>query len=62
MSKRKTPRPRMSADAYAGFIRLLLTPLHREPKPSRDLDAYLRFLAAADRFEKASEVDHGQAA
>lgn len=32
----------MSNDAYAGFLRLLLTPADRLPKPSQEVDAYLR--------------------
>lgn len=62
MSKPTSPRPRMSPDAYAGFIRLLLTPLSGEPSPSRDLDAYLKFLGEADRFQKAAATDHDRAA
>lgn len=34
----------MSNAAFAGFLRLLLTPLHEAPKPSRELGAYLDFL------------------
>jgi hypothetical protein len=32
----------MSPDAYAGFLKLLLTPGGRPPRPSADVDAYLR--------------------
>lgn len=48
--KRKPPVKRvpMSPDAYAGFLALLLTPAHREPKPSPELDAYLRYLSDRD--------------
>jgi hypothetical protein len=35
---------RMSNDEYAGFLRLMLTPLTQEPKPSPELDAYLAYL------------------
>ena len=31
----------MSPDAYAGFLRLLLTPDSRAPRPSADVNAYL---------------------
>lgn len=57
-----TPRPRMSPDAYAGFIRLLLTPLSQAPRPSREVDAYLRFLREAERFEATTEPRTGRAA
>ena len=33
----------MSPDAYAGFLKLLLTPLHRVPEQSGDIDAYLQY-------------------
>ena len=39
--------PRMTNDAYAGFLRLLLTPLSVVPQPSAELDAYLSYLNAA---------------
>lgn len=51
MTRNPIPRPRMSDDAYAGFIRLLLTPLSQAPRPSEELDAYLRFLTEAERLE-----------
>lgn len=36
--------PRMTNAAFAGFLRLLLTPLNEAPKPSSELDAYMRYL------------------
>lgn len=36
--------PRMSNAAFAGFLRLLLTPLREDPKPSSELVAYLDYL------------------
>ena len=33
----------MNADAYAGFLKLWLTPPTREPKNSPELEAYLRY-------------------
>lgn len=33
---------RMSADAYAGFLKLWLTPAHKEPKMTPEVEAYLR--------------------
>ena len=32
----------MSADAYAGFLKLWLTPAHKEPKMTPEVEAYLR--------------------
>lgn len=34
----------MSNAAFAGFLRLLLTPLRDDPKPSSELGAYLDYL------------------
>lgn len=34
----------MSNTAFAGFLRLLLTPLNQAPVPSAELQAYLRYL------------------
>ncbi len=62
MTPKLVRRPEMSPDAYAGFLRLLLTPLSREPLPSKELDAYLRYLAEAARFENAAEAERGRAA
>ena len=36
--------PKMSNAAFAGFLRLLLTPLNEAPKPSAELGAYLKYL------------------
>lgn len=33
----------MDSDAYAGFLKLLLTPLSRVPSMSADIEAYLRY-------------------
>lgn len=33
----------MNADAYAGFLKLLLTPTSKIPPMSAELDAYLRY-------------------
>lgn len=62
MSRTPTHRPRMTADAYAGFVRLLLTPLSDEPRPSRELTAYLHYLTQVERFERAAGIDRGRAA
>ncbi|MBW3630795.1 MAG: hypothetical protein KY464_16075 [Gemmatimonadetes bacterium] len=36
--------PKMNNAAFAGFLRLLLTPLSETPEPSKELGAYLKFL------------------
>lgn len=41
MKTPRTSRP-MSADAYAGFLKLWLTPAGKAPRPSAEVDAYLR--------------------
>lgn len=38
----------MNADAYAGFLKLWLTPSSRVPRPSAELDAYLRHANRVD--------------
>lgn len=40
----QTHLPKMSNAAFAGFLRLLLTPLNEAPKPSAELGAYLKYL------------------
>lgn len=35
-------RAPMSADAYAGFLKLWLTPAHKAPEMTPDVEAYLR--------------------
>jgi hypothetical protein len=37
--------PSMSNAAFAGFLRLLLTPLNEAPRPSGELRAYLDYLS-----------------
>ena len=37
--------PSMSNAAFAGFLRLLLTPLNETPDPSPELRAYLDYLS-----------------
>lgn len=45
---RNSQRAEMSPDAYAGFLRLLLTPNDRVPTPSPELDAYLAYRSDVD--------------
>lgn len=40
----RTVSDEMSNAAFAGFLRLLLTPLNEAPKPSRELGEYLAYL------------------
>ena len=42
-------RPRMSNAAYAGFLRLLLTPLDQTPKMCPEIEAYLRWVNLVTR-------------
>lgn len=43
MKKHTTPRRApMSADAYAGFLKLWLTPAHKVPQMTPEVEAYLR--------------------
>jgi hypothetical protein len=43
MKKHTTPRRApMSADAYAGFLKLWLTPAHKAPSMTPEVEAYLR--------------------
>ena len=39
------PRPKMSNAAYAGFLRMLLTPLHEAPTICPEVEAYLRYVS-----------------
>lgn len=50
----------MSADAYAGFLRLLLTPASRVPLPSADLDAYLQYVAEREPLSDTVRMVIGQ--
>jgi hypothetical protein len=38
----------MNADAYAGFLKLLLTPSSRVPSMTPDIEAYLRYANQRD--------------
>ena len=57
----RTPRStRMSADAYAGFLKLLLTPAGKVPRPSQDVDASLRHVNAVSPLSEATRRFIGQ--
>ena len=49
----QTTLPRMTNAAFAGFLRLLLTPLNETPAPSKELGAYLKYLNRVHRREEA---------
>jgi hypothetical protein len=51
--RRNQTREPMSHDAYAGFLRLLLTPGGRIPKSTQDVDAYIRH---ANQVEPLSDA------
>jgi hypothetical protein len=54
---RKAP---MSHDAYAGFLRLLLTPGGRLPRQSSEVDAYLRHAEEREPLSRATRRMLGQ--
>lgn len=45
---RNPQRTKMSPDAYAGFLRLLLTPADQVPASSPELEAYLSYRSRMD--------------
>jgi hypothetical protein len=54
MNSYTTKSAPMSNDAYAGFLRLLLTPSNRVPAPSTEIDAYLDYLNAREPLSRAT--------
>lgn len=50
----------MSSEAYAGFLKLLLTPVSRVPLPSPELDAYLQYLAGVEPLSETARMVIGQ--
>jgi hypothetical protein len=61
-SSRTAKSAPMSADAYAGFLKLLLTPGGTPPRPSTDLDAYLRYASARSPLSADTRRALGQSA
>jgi hypothetical protein len=53
-SARPTSTARMSAEAYAGFLKLWLTPVSDLPPASPDVDAYLRHANAREPLSEAT--------
>jgi hypothetical protein len=45
---RSTKPAPMSADAYAGFLKLWLTPAGQAPRHSAEIEAYLRHVSRRD--------------
>lgn len=52
----------MSNTAFAGFLRLLLTPLNQAPVPSAELQAYLRYLNEVAPGDRGAAAAPGSAA
>jgi hypothetical protein len=58
-----TPKPtRMDADAYAGFLKLWLTPAHKELTMTPEVEAYLRHANEREPLNQASREALGQPA
>lgn len=57
--KKHRPAP-MSSDAYAGFLKLWLTPAHQEPKMTPEVEAYLRHASAAEPLSDEVRTALGQ--
>lgn len=55
--KKHRPAP-MSADAYAGFLKLWLTPAHRDVAITPEVDAYLRHASAREPL--VADAEFGQ--
>ena len=57
---KKNDRARMSADAYAGFLKLWLTPSHKAPKMTPEVEAYLREASAREPLPETVREVLGQ--
>lgn len=57
--KKHRPAP-MSADAYAGFLKLWLTPAHKEPAMTPEVEAYLRHASRAEPLSDEVRAALGQ--
>jgi hypothetical protein len=58
MKKHRTTA--MSADAYAGFLKLWLTPSHKEPVMTPEVEAYLRHASAREPLSDDVRAALGQ--
>lgn len=52
-------KPQMSADAYAGFLKLLLTPTNQVPAMSPDVVAYLEYANQQEPLPREVMVRRG---
>jgi hypothetical protein len=59
---RTATRAPMSADAYAGFLKLLLTPASKPVVLSPDIEAYLTYASAREPLAPAVRRALGQPA
>jgi hypothetical protein len=50
----------MSADAYAGFLKLWITPSRKTPASSPEIDAYLRYASERSPLSAISRRALGQ--
>ncbi len=57
MKKHRTP---MSPDAYAGFLKLWLTPAHKEPEMTPEVEAYLRHASKCEPLSGETRAVLGQ--
>lgn len=55
----RKPAP-MSADAYAGFLKLWLTPTHKLPPLDEEIRAYLRHASEREPLSDAARQALGQ--
>ena len=53
-------RARMSDDAYAGFLKLWLTPAHKLPEMTPEVQAYLRHANEREPLSEATRQALGQ--
>jgi hypothetical protein len=60
-SSARTPAP-MSHDAYAGFLKLWLTPMDKLPSLTAEVDAYLRHVSAREQQPQPARRTPRQAA
>jgi hypothetical protein len=55
------PKPApMDADAYAGFLKLWLTPAHKLPRLDEEIRAYLRHVSDREPLNQESRRALGQ--
>ena len=57
MKRNELERAKMSPDAYAGFLRLWITPANEMPERSAEIDAYLRHLSDNEPLEVTKLLD-----